>query len=283
MKVILRKNDSATSLLLFIYNNYFTHYKKDTLKLSSLLEIMKVFGKSETATRMSLSRAVKTGILDSNNDGSKINYCLTSSGKEAINAWNEGMNRFWKYYALRNKPWDNKWHLINLEFGEKYKEHRTVIAERLQQIGFRVLSTNTWITPYSQSNEMQKLLTEFSMKTALVEMHGEITIHQDVHSFVENVFHLKELEQPYKKFIEKFGEKFEETKQIYLENWFIMGGQSLPLLHALGWEFFSIASEDVVLPKVLYPEWAGVEATQLMSEFRSILLDTTIKYLGKYE
>ncbi len=59
MKVILRKNDSATSLLLFVYNSYFNFYQKDTIKLSSLLEIMKAFGKSESATRMSLSRTVK--------------------------------------------------------------------------------------------------------------------------------------------------------------------------------------------------------------------------------
>ncbi|KUO51116.1 MAG: hypothetical protein APF76_16615 [Desulfitibacter sp. BRH_c19] len=283
MKVILRKSDSATSLLLFIYNNCITQYNKDTLKLSSLLEIMKAFGKSETATRMSLSRTVKAGILINKTDGREVHYSLAPSGREAINIWNEGIHQFWKRYTLRNKTWDKKWHLLNLNFGEENKENRPVVLERLQQIGFGVLGTNTWITPYCQTNDIQNILTEFNMNTGVVEMYGELTIYQDMYSFVESVFHLKELEKLYKNFINTFSEKFEEIKKIYQEEWFIGGGKALPLLHSLGWEFFNIASEDVMLPKALYPEWEGDEAAQLMLEFRSILLESTIKYLKKYE
>jgi len=149
MKVILRKNDSATSLLLFIYNNYWVHFNKDTIKLSSLLQLMMAFGKSETATRMALSRTVKAGILINKNDGSDVNYTLDTSGKEAINTWNEEMQQFWKRYTLRNKPWNKKWYFINLEFGEEDKENRSTILEKLRQNGFGILGTNTWISPYT--------------------------------------------------------------------------------------------------------------------------------------
>ncbi|MCO5388328.1 hypothetical protein [Desulfosporosinus sp.] len=57
----------------------------------------------------------------------------------------------------------------------------------------------------------------------------------------------------------------------------------MPLLHALGWEFLSIATDDATLPETLYPAWAGDEAAQLMLELRRILLEATIKYLGKFE
>ncbi|KUO76086.1 MAG: hypothetical protein APF77_00475 [Clostridia bacterium BRH_c25] len=283
MKVILRKNDSATSLLLFLYNNYLNLYNKDTIKLSVLLEIMKVFGKSETATRMSLSRTVKAGILINQNDNSEVYYSLAPSGKEAIGIWNEGINQFWGRYALRNKTWDKKWYLINLEFREEHKENRTVILGRLQQNGFGVLSTNTWITPYYLSNQIQKMLSEFDMNTEVIEMYGEMTVYQDIQYFVENVFHLKKLKKSYESFIETFKEKLEETKKIYKEEWFIEGGHSLPLLRALGHEFFYIASEDAMLPRELHPKWVGDEAAQLMIEFRSILLEATIKYLGKLD
>jgi len=283
MKVILRKNDSATSLLLFVYNNYLTHYEKDTIKLSSLIEIMKAFGKSETATRMSLSRTVKSGILLNKNDGSEVYYALDSSGRDAINTWNEGMQKFWKRYALRNKLWDKQWYLINLDFGEGHKENRAIISEKLQQNGFGILSTNTWISPYYQTDDLQKILTEFNRNTGVVEMRGEMTIYGDMVTFVDNVFHVKELEKSYKNFIKIFREKYEETKKLYQEEWFVEGGHSLPLLHSLGWEFLSIATDDVTLPKTIFPAWAGDEAVQLMIEFRRILLEATIKYLEKFE
>ena len=283
MKVILRKNDSATSLLLFIYNNYWVHFNKDTIKLSSLLQLMMAFGKSETATRMALSRTVKAGILINKNDGSDVNYTLDTSGKEAINTWNEEMQQFWKRYTLRNKPWNKKWYFINLEFGEEDKENRSTILEKLRQNGFGILSTNTWISPYYQSNEIQTILTESKMNTRVVEMYGDMTIYEDIVSFVDKVFHLKELEKPYENFIMIFSEKFEETKKLSREEWFVEGGHSLPILHALGWEFLSIAIDDATLPKAFYPAWPGDTAAQLMIEFRKILLEATIKYLGKFD
>ena len=283
VKVILRKNDSATSLLLFIYNTYLSHKNKDTIKLSSLLKLMKAFGKSETATRMSLSRTVKAGILINRNDGCEVYYTLDTSGKEAINTWNEEMQQFWKRYTLRNKLWNKKWYLVNLEFGEEHKVNRTAILEKLRQNGFGNISTNTWICPYYRNNEIQTLLTEFNMNTRVVEMYGDMTIYEDIVSFVDKIFHLKELEKSYENFIQDFSEKLEETKKLYREEWFVEGGHSLPLLHSLGWEFLSIATVDATLPKTVYPAWAGDTAAQLMIEFRGILLESTIKYLGKFD
>ena len=283
MKVILRKNDSAISLLLFVYNNYWVHYNKDTLKLSSLLQLMKTFGKNETAIRMALSRTVKAGILINKNHGSEVSYSLDTSGKEAINIWNEEIQLFWKRYTLRNKPWDEKWYLINLEFGEVEKETRSTILEKLRQNGFGVLGTNTWISPYHQSNEFYTTITKSYINIKAVEMYGDMTIHEDMVSFIDRVFHLKKLEKPYENFIKVFSNKLEKTKKLAQDEWFVEGGHSLPLLHSLGWEFLSIAIDDATLPKALYPSWEGDAAAQLMTEFRKILLEATIKYLGKFD
>lgn len=114
-------------------------------------------------------------------------------------------------------------------------------------------------------------------------MYGEITIHQDTESFLDRIFHLKDLEEPYKQFVETFSVRFEETKKICREEVFILEGKALPLMHALGWEFFFIAAEDAALPKELKPHWAGDEAARLMKEYRNILLDATRKYLEKFE
>lgn len=283
MNVILRKSDSTASLLLFIYNYYLSQYSKDTLKLSSLLEIMKAFGKSETAIRMALSRTVKGGILINSSVGTEVHYRLDSVGKEAIDTWNEGIQQFWKRYKLRNNPWNEKWYLVNLEFGDEHKKNRMDILERLQQTGLGVLNTNTWITPYYQPDEIQKIISRFNMSTGVLEMHGEINIHNTIDSFVENAFQLEKLKKKYINFMEAFSEQFIGTRKIYQEEWFTAGGHALPLLHAIGWEFFSIVTEDPALPKSLYPVWIGDEAAQLMIEYRGILLESMHKFLGKFD
>lgn len=281
--VTLRKVDSTTSLLLFVYNNYFTEYNKETLKLSSLIEIMKTFGKSESAIRMSLSRTVKAGILVNQNIENEVHYSLAADGKNAILIWNNEIKRFWQRYALRHQPWDQHWHLLNLNFTEDNRDLRSDVIERLKQIGYGLLSTNTWISPYNQLKEIEDLFKEFNISKSSVEMHGKITIYQDRESFMESVFHMKNIEEQYKNFVESFKAQFEETKGIYQQEAFVLEGKALPLMQALGWEFFFIAAEDAALPLALHPFGAGDEAARLMREYRFILLDATRKYLGKFE
>lgn len=283
LMVVIRKNDSATSLLLFIYNNYSAHYNKNTLKLSSLLEIMRAFGKSETATRMALSRAVKAGILINDTVGREVYYKLAPIGKDAIDVWNNGISEFWKRYSLRNQPWDGKWHLLNLEFTDENKDSRIAVLEELKHLGFGVLTTNTWLTPYSQEEEVNQVLSEYNINKGIVEINGEMAIRNDINSFLISMFQLKNLEKEYENFNYTFHEKLKELKKIYHEDWFIDGGFALPLLHSIGWEFFHIATRDVMLPRALYPVWIGDEAANLMIECRRILLDATIKYLGKFD
>ena len=281
--VTLRKVDSTTSLLLFVYNNYVTEFNKDTLKLSSLLEIMETFGKSESATRMALSRTVKSGILVNQNKGNEVSYRLAPNGKNAINIWNNQISRFWQRYARRHQPWDQRWHLFNLNLTEDKKEFRSNIFERLKEIGFRLLATNTWISPYAQPKEIAELLTEFEIGLCTIEMHGEMIVHQATEPFVESVFQLKKLEEPYGRFVETFKKQFAETTKICEEEKFLSEGKALPLMQALGWEFFFIAAEDPVLPIFLQPRWAGDEAAQLMRDYRAILLRAVRKYLEKFE
>ncbi|MCO5388327.1 hypothetical protein [Desulfosporosinus sp.] len=97
------------------------------------------------------------------------------------------MQQFWKRYALRNEPWNKKWYLVNLEFREENKANRSTILEKLHQLGFGILSANTWICPYCQTDELQKISTEFNMNTGVVEMNGEMTINEDMISFVDKV------------------------------------------------------------------------------------------------
>lgn len=282
MKLILRKNDSATSLLLFIYNNYMHINSKESIKLSSLLEMLKVFGKNETAIRMSLSRAVKAGLLINNKYKNEVSYALTTEGKKAILNWNEGVIQFFKRYQLRNLQWDNKWYFINVEFVEDNKDNKAEFIDQLQQRGFVQINTNTWVTPYHQYEEVWNLTKKYSFEDRIVEIHGEMKIHKDMDKFLDDNYGISKLKIAYQGFVDNYSGKLQEISRLYKEQTFVENGLAFPVLHELGWSFFSIASDDAVLPRQILPEWEGDKATLLMKELRELLLESTYRYLEKF-
>ncbi len=282
MKLILRKNDSATSLLLFIYSNYMAKNTKESIKLSSLLEILKVFGKSETAIRMSLSRAVKAGLLINNKYNNEVSYALTLEGKKAIIHWNEGVMQFFKRYQLRSSKWDNKWYFINVEFIEDSRDIKAEFIDKLQQRGFAQINTNTWVTPYHQYEEVWKLIEKYSFEDRIVEIHGEMKIHKDMNKFLNDIYSIEKLKTAYQGFADTYGSKLQEIRQLCKEQTFVDQGLAFPILHGLGWSFFNIATDDAVLPRQILPEWEGDKAALIMKESRELLLEATYRYLEKF-
>ncbi len=278
MKLILRKNDSATSLLLFIYNLYLVKYSQESLKLSSLLEILKVFNKQESAIRMSLSRAVKAGILSNSRHGSEVIYSLTSMGRHSIDLWNEGVDSFWKRYRLRQLPWEGKWDVLNIDFQE-VQPQRLEVIDKLHQLGFATINTNTWLCPYHQPTAIKALTKKFGLDNGIVEIYGELVVHKEMSIFIEEVYSLKALVPQYQQFINKYQAKLEQAKGLEAKNKLIAGEQALPLLHEFGWEFFAIAANDPVLPKQLHPGWEGDEAASMMRDSRARLLQAVWDYL----
>ncbi|MBC2579675.1 hypothetical protein [Clostridium sp. DJ247] len=283
MKLILRKNDSSTSLLLFIYNIYMTKTTKDYIKLSSLIEIMKVFGKNETATRMALSRATKAGLLTNSKKDNEVNYALTLDGRKFNLLWDEGVMNFWKRYQFRNSKSDSKWYLINVEFKGNNKDSKVEVIDKLQQYGFAQINTNSWLSPYHQYEEVWKLVEKYNLVEEVVETYGEMKIHKDMDKFLDDVYGIKKLKSLYQHFIDTYSSKLVEVKQIYKEQNFVSNGLALPILHKLGWSFFNIASDDAVLPKQILPEWEGDKAALVMRELREILLEAVYKYLEKFD
>lgn len=282
MKLILRRNDSATSLLLFIYNNYMAKNKNDSMKLTSLLEIIKGFGKNETAIRMSLSRAVKAGLLVNSRVENEVVYTLTTEGKNAIHYWNEGVMQYFKRYQLRNQQWDNKWYFIYVDFTEENKDTKGEFLDKLQQMGFAQINTNTWVSPYHQSQEVWKSAKQYGLEDRIVEVHGEMKIHKDMNRFLDDLYGIEKLRTAYLDFVDAYSGRLNEIKQLCTDQSFIENGTALPILHELGFSFFNIAADDASIPKQLLPEWEADQAAWIMKELRTALLEAVYQYLEKF-
>lgn len=283
MRLIVKKRDGLTSLLLFVYNSYLFTNSKTGIKLSDLLEIMKVFGKNETATRMSLSRAVKVGLLINCVQNNEVIYELTLEGKNYIDLWNDEVNRFWKRYQYRESSFDNNWYYISILSRQKSNESKADFIESLRQYGFAQLNANTYVSPYHQHPDVLELIGKYDLTDGIVELYGEMKIHKDNDIFFNEIFSINTLSEQYQQFIDKYKNKLIEIREACKLRGFADDGLALPLLNELGWDFFSIATLDAVLPKQVLQKWQGDEAVQIMKELRTILFDAICKYLKKFD
>jgi DNA-binding transcriptional regulator PaaX len=174
------------------------------------------------------------------------------------------------------------WYFINIEFTDDNKERKAEFFDKLQQQGFALLNTNTWVTPYHQSDDLWGLIEKYDLINGVTEIYGEMRIHKDMGIFLDDTFAIKKLQVSYQKFIDDFGSKLNEIKLQSNSGDFVEKGLALPILHELGWNFFGIASEDAVLPKQILPDWDGDKAALIMKEMREILSDASNKYLEKF-
>jgi phenylacetic acid degradation operon negative regulatory protein len=277
MKVILRKEDSSTSSLLFIYNMVYSRVQKESFHLSSLLEIMSRFGKAETATRMALSRACKTGILETSKFDKDVVYSLTPIALQFIKSWNVDAQSCWKRLALRNTPWEDKWHIVNIALNDAMKKGN--LSEKLQQIGYVQIDVQTWLSPYHQTEAFNSILSELNVEANTKSVYGEFESSIDIDSFVEKTFELSLLREQYTEFSSAYQALMDRLSE---DPSAITEGKALPILNKLGFAYFAIAIGDPMLPRMLLPQWQGDQAAALMHDLRKILENAAWDYLKDF-
>jgi phenylacetic acid degradation operon negative regulatory protein len=212
-----------------------------------------------------------------------VTYALNTEGKKFIELWNEGAMNLVERYEFRNFKWDNKWHFLNIDFPKDKNDSKAEVIDNLEQYRFAQINTNTWVTPYHQYEKILKLIKDYNLSDGIIETHGEMTIHKDMNTFLDEVFSIKKLKPLYEQFISIYSDKLIETKQIYKESDFVNAGLALPILHELGTHFFNIASDDTVLPKQILPEWEGDKAAVIMKNLREMLLEAAYEYFKKFD
>lgn len=274
MKVVLRKEDSSTSSLLFVYNMVYSRVQKKSFHLSSLLEIMSRFEKAETATRMALSRACKAGILETSKPDKEVVYTLTPVALQFIQSWNVDAQSCWKRFALRNAPWEGKWHFVHIALNNPAK--KADLSEKLQQAGYIQINVQTWLSPYHQTEVVKSILGDIGVEVDIASVYGEFEASTGMDVFLEKTYGLSWLAEQYSEFTSSYRPllaKLHEDLSAAKE------GKALQVLHRLGYAYFSIATGDPMLPRMLLPEWPGDQAAALMRDLRKILENASWEYL----
>lgn len=271
MKIVLRKKNSVTSIVLFIYNLHGEILKEYSIKLAHLIDIVNNFGKSETAVRMGLSRMVKAGVLENITIKSDVFYRLTEEGHEYINSWNIGLSYFFERFGKRHDKWDEKWYILNIFQFNKTDIENQFIVEELTGLGMLEVNSGQWICPYNISNDIKNIF----MKTNYnyFEIVGDIYSNLDTEKLIRSIYNIKGLEKKYNEFVE-----FAKKAEIGLEN--KKTEEKLEILFELGWLFYDAITSDPCLPREIMSKWKGDEAVKNFSELRSRILKEIEDYLN---
>jgi DNA-binding transcriptional regulator PaaX len=180
----------------------------------------------------------------------------------------------WKRFALRDTPWDEKWHLIHIALNTTTK--KSDLNEKLQQLGYVQINVSTWLSPYLQTDAIKTMLTELEITADITSMHGDFDTSVGIQAYMKDIYELDSLESQYTEFNRIYQPLHMQIKE---DPAIIADGKALPLLHKLGFAYFGIASLDPMLPRTLLPNWPGDSSALLMRDLRNTLESAAWDYL----
>lgn len=130
------------SLLLTFFGGYVLgrHVRVAT---ASVLDVLGRVGVSEEATRSTLSRMARGGLLHRTRRGRRVYVGLTARSREILQ---DGEARVWHLDAV-NRGWDGTWTLLGFSLPESWQRQRHALRSRLLWAGFGALQGGLWVAP----------------------------------------------------------------------------------------------------------------------------------------
>ncbi len=267
MYLQIKKTDSVTSILMFLFNVFLTPMGIKEITIKNILQMLKPFDKSETSIRMGLSRGVRNGVLTKVKRQGEVFYMITSSAEEYFSYWWETMQQFHARIPRQYNNWDKMWTLAHVR-GDSIEE----IIALLKKQGFGSLNRNLWISPYditAQTIDGTGKLTEemYLFRSKLTKPNcGEM---------IRVIWNPEKINGSYEKYVNEL-----EKAASDLDSTSVNQGQSLPVLHLFGIRLFGIIQEDAQLPMEILPkDWMGIEAAERFEKIRGKYLPGAVSYI----
>lgn len=130
------------SLLLAFFGGYVLG-RGVRVATASVLDVLGRVGVSEDATRSTLSRMARGGLLERTRRGRSVYVGLTARSREILQ---DGEFRMWRLGAV-NRGWDGTWTLLGFSLPEPWQRQRHALRSRLLWAGFGPLQGGLWIAP----------------------------------------------------------------------------------------------------------------------------------------
>jgi len=266
----IKRKDSVSSILMFIFNIFLSAQNITSVPLKKIFPILSPFAKSETAIRMGLSRAVQNGLLSNRRHNGEVYYDLTASGQQALEEWRETLTAYHNNIDRQLADWNGQWTII---ISNNYSTgHDEWLAQSggLARNHYGHWGKNIWLSPYP----VNFILRDTPSPLLIMEAHPVQTLsNQELAAMVWPVTDLADQYQIYLQTLEQAAADLLADLPTAFT--------ALPFLHTYGSQLFSLIQQDSQLPIEVLPEnWGGIKAYQTFQSIRQKVLPVASEYIS---
>ncbi len=220
---------------------------------ATLIAVLQRLGVSEQAARSTLTRMVRRGLLDRQQQGRRAYFTLTADSRTLLQ---EGRRRIFAPAPVRQR-WDGEWTLLSFSIPESRRDERHRLRARLAWNGFGLLRDGLWLAPGRL--EVAQLISDLRLEKHVDAFAARALAPTDVAELVQRAWDLGDLRSRYDAFAVRWSGPHAPAP-----------GGDLPRQVCLITEWRHILREDPLLPADYLPgDWPALEAARLFHRLHS--------------
>lgn len=262
---------NTQSMIFTLYGDYIMRYGSK-IWIGSLIRLLKEFGHTEQNVRVSVSRMVKQGWLQSEKQGNRSYYFLTKRGETRMK---EAANRIFK---LTPSNWDQKWRLLMYTIPEDKRQVRDELRKELLWSGFGSFSNGCWISPNNLEEEVKLLIQKYEIADYVDFFTAEYIGPHDHDTLIEKSWSLAEIEARYEEFMNQYSKQY-IIHQSAITREIMSDAECFVERTNLVHEYRKFLFIDPGLPQELLPPmWSGNHAALLFQEYYKLLEEPSYRF-----
>jgi len=217
------------------------------LGCGSVIDVLSRLGIGEHATRSTLARMTRRGLLERHKLGREIYFRMTA---RCVAILEDGRKRIWHMGAVNQSRGDD-FTLLTFSMPESYRRERYDLRSRLTWAGFGLLQNGAWLAPARV--DVGKIVKELGLGEHVRVFRIQAMPPTDPASVIREAFDLGSLAARYREFTRTWRK---QSRHEPLD--------PLSLTLRLSTQWLRIIRDDPRVPVRLLPrDWPAIEAQRL--------------------
>jgi phenylacetic acid degradation operon negative regulatory protein len=211
----------------------------------SFIEVLRRLGITEHATRSTLLRMARRGLLGGKRRGRKMYFAMTPRCRAILE---DGRRRIWEIGAV-NEAQADRWTLLTFSMPEAWRRKRYDLRSRLTWAGFGPLQNGAWLAPAEV--DVAPIVAELGLDAHVRAFRIQPIVPTDAAAVIRETFDLDALAERYRSFTAAWSGADPAA-------------DALVITLRLSTQWLRIIREDPRVPLHLLPaDWPAIEAQQL--------------------
>jgi phenylacetic acid degradation operon negative regulatory protein len=184
--------------LMFALLGYYVFGRGVVVFTGSYVDVFQRVGVSEQATRSTLRRMARRGLLQRHRRGQRVYFGLTP---RSVAVLEDGGRRVWEVGAV-NRNWDGSWTLLAFSMPEAWRRQRHDLRSRLLWGGFGLLQSGLWIAP--SEVDVVGLIGDLGLQAHVKVFVARAGKPTDIGEMIRDAWDLEGLAARYRSFLDRW-------------------------------------------------------------------------------